>query len=341
MRVIDLEALRELLDGRPAIVRCRACDDVLVGGRPRSDRAHGYPARRRAAVRVPSGLPATIRGVSGLFLNAYALAFDGSVDMWRLPRSDSDSKRDLEHELGVALWGERDAFWAARRPPGKAARVGMSVMDPRGRVLFAVREALIAAADSAGREAWFGRGGEMSVLGLVASQHADRFELQPQLTLRFVQEGYLDAPAAILVRAKTRWRCSGSLAQADLHGIALGERAVRLNGSGPRAGLVDAIGPSGLRLRTGPATVDVACEDYALVAGSRLVAAWRGSGVLRDLQVASGVLTESGRRNRYAVHERFRMAGQMVRTLTWPVELPGGATVSLGDPIRVRRASPT
>jgi hypothetical protein len=49
-----------------------------------------------------------------------------------------------------------------------------------------VREALVSAAEDAGREAWFGRGGEISVLGLVRSQQADRFELQPQLTLRFV-----------------------------------------------------------------------------------------------------------------------------------------------------------
>jgi hypothetical protein len=86
-----------------------------------------------------------------------------------------------------------------------------------------VREALVSAAEDAGREAWFGRGGEISVLGLVRSQQADRFELQPQLTLRFVQEDYLDAPAALLVCATTRWRCSGSLADRGLHAIAPSE----------------------------------------------------------------------------------------------------------------------
>lgn len=280
-------------------------------------------------------------GVAGLFLNAYALDFDGDVEMWRLSRTDDAGKRDLEDHLGVALWAERDAFWAARRPTTQGKRVTMPIREPRGRVLFAVRESLVSDAEDAGCEAWFGRGGEISVLGLVSSQQADRFELQPQLTLRFVQEDYLDAPAALLVRAKTRWRCSGSLADSDLHAIAPGERATRLSGLGPRMGIVEAVGPSGLRLRAGSATVEVASEDYALVAGSRLVSAWRGSAVLRDLQVASGVLTQSGKRNRYAVHERFRMAGQMVRALRWPLELPGGGTVTLGDPARVRRASET
>jgi hypothetical protein len=41
----------------------------------------------------------------------------------------------------------------------------------------------------------------------------------------------------------------------------------------------------------GDAIVTVSPADYALVAGSRLVVAYRGQHVLRDLQIASGVLT--------------------------------------------------
>lgn len=255
--------------------------------------------------------------------------------MWRLAREESDVKRDLEDELGLALWGERDAFWAARQPSGAAKRVLLTAAQPRGRVLFAVREAIVASAERAGRDAWFGRGGEMSCLGLVPAQQVDRFELEPQLVMRLVQEDYIDAEAAILVRAKTRWRCSGSLADRDVHAIAVGERAVRLKGDGPRAGVVEEVDVTGLQLRVGPESVRVTPESYALVAGSRLVAAWRGSEVLRDLQIASGVLTISNRRNRYAVQERFRMAGQMLRSLEWPLPLPGGGSITLEDPIRI------
>jgi hypothetical protein len=275
--------------------------------------------------------------VAGLFLNAYALAFDGDVEMWRLPRGEHDVKRDLEDEFGLALWGERDAFWAAHEPTGVATPVLLSAANPRRRVLFAAREAIVASAERAGHEAWFGRGGEMNCLGILPAQQVDRFDLQPQLVMRLVQEDYIDAEAAILVRAKTRWRCSGSLADGDVHGIAVGERAIRLRGDGPRAGVVEAVGGTRLQLRIGSETVRANPEDYALVTGSRLVAAWRGSEILRELQIASGVLTISNRRNRYAIQERFRMAGQMLRSLEWPLPLPGGGNIKLEDSIRIHR----
>jgi hypothetical protein len=45
--------------------------------------------------------------VAGLLLNAYALDFDGNVEMWRLRRTDDAGKRDLEDQFGVALPVER------------------------------------------------------------------------------------------------------------------------------------------------------------------------------------------------------------------------------------------
>ena len=207
--------------------------------------------------------------------------------MWRLPRGENDVKRDREDELGLALWSERDAFWAAQQPPGMAKRVVLSATEPRGRVLFAAREAIVASAERAGREAWFGRGGEMSCLGLLPGQRVDRFELEPQLVMRAplrtstpTQRSSYGPRRACAVRGHSPTRISQA--------IAVGERAVRINGDGPRAGVIEEVDAIRLQLRLGSDSVEVDPESYALVAGSRLVASWRGSEVLRDIQIASG-----------------------------------------------------
>jgi hypothetical protein len=176
----------------------------------------------------------------------------------------------------------------------------------------------------------------MSFVGLLAAQEMDEFVLEPQLVARFAQEAYIEADAVIVVRARTRWRSARTLAELDLQRLAVGERAVRIDGDGPRRGLVDSVSADELHLRVGSATEVVAPENYSLVAGSRLVVAWRGPSVLRELQVASGVLTVSNRRNRYAVRDRFQTAGRMLRTLGWPVELLGEARMELGVPVAVQ-----
>jgi hypothetical protein len=279
--------------------------------------------------------------VAGLYLNAYRLCFEGEVELWRLPRGEDDDKRARERELGIALWGEREAFWSVRQPPDDAvSSQRMPAAQPGGRVLFAAREAIVDHARAAGREAWFARAGEMGCLGLLPAQDTDRFVLEPQLVMRLVQEPYLDADAAVIVRARTRWRCAGTLADAELHRFALGEPAVRLAGDGPRRGRVEAVSADELRLRAGEMSVSVAPGDYGLVAGSRLVVAYRGQQILRDLQIASGVLTVSNRRNRYAVKDRFQMAGRMLRNLDWPVPLPGGGAIELRSPLELQMEDP-
>ena len=236
----------------------------------------------------------------------------------------------------MALWGERDSFWAASEPPGVGAQSrSFSAGRPRGRVLFAAREALVAHAVAQAFDAWFGRAGEMSFLGLLAPQELDRFVLEPQLVLRLVQEDYLDIDAAVVVRARTRWRSKERLDEPQVAAIALGQPAVRLGGTGPRRGQVVSVGRDELVLRAGHDEHRVPPADYALVTGSRLVVAWRGQQVFRQLQVASGVLTVSNKRNRYAVRDRFETAGRMLRSLGWPIALPGSGQMVLGSPIGV------
>ena len=139
-----------------------------------------------------------------------------------------------------------------------------------------------------------------------------------------------------VVRARTRWRPKDTLDSAAIARIAVGEPAVRLSGSGPRRGEVISVGGGELVLRTASEQHSVLPGDYALATGSRLVVAWRGQQVFRQLQVASGVLTIANKRNRYAVKDRFEIAGRMLRNLGWPVALPGSGQMRLGTPIRVQ-----
>lgn len=272
----------------------------------------------------------------GLYVNAYPVTFEGDVVLWRIDRAEEDDKRQLEGEFGMALWGERQAFWAVREPVGRhAVSQSFPAGRPRGRVLFAAREALVAHALDQARDAWFGRAGEMSFAGLLAPQEVDGFVLEPQLVARLVQEPYIDGDAAVVVRPRTRWRTRERLDDAEVAAVAVGQPAVRLSGEGPRRGEVASVGRDELVLRTGAEQRRVPPEDYALVTGSRLVVAWRGQQVFRQLQIASGVLTVSNKRNRYAVKDRFEIAGRMVRTLGWPVALPGSGKIRLGPPIGV------
>jgi hypothetical protein len=277
--------------------------------------------------------------VSGLFVNAYDIAFEGDVTLWRFARAHGADKRDAERAAGVSLWTEADTFWCTRRPAGtsQARSVSLPTADPRGLMLFAARDALVEHAHQADRDAWFGRGGEMHFMGLLASHTTDRFVLEPELVVRLVQEEYIDADAVAVVRARTRWRSAESLASPEVAGRAIGERAVRLTGDGPRRGWVDAVDGQELQLRVGATVETVAAADYALIVGSRLVVAWRGSEALRDLNIASGVLTVSNKRNRYAVKDRFETAGRMLRALQWPVPMSGDATLTLGKPIAIRQ----
>lgn len=66
-----------------------------------------------ASSRSPSGLVRFARHasvVAGLYLNAYALHFDGEVELWRLPRGEDEDKREREQALA-----SRPGCWSSTR----------------------------------------------------------------------------------------------------------------------------------------------------------------------------------------------------------------------------------
>lgn len=180
----------------------------------------------------------------------------------------------------------------------------------------------------------------MHFVGLLAAQESDGFVVEPELVVRLAEEAYVTSDAIAIVRTRSRWRTAATLADPQVAEWSVGESAIRLRGDGPRRGRVEISDGNTLRLRIGPDTHSVNPADYALVVRSRLVVAWRGTQALRDLNVASGMLTVSNKRNRYAVKDRFEMAGKMLRALEWPVPVSSEGKLVLGKPIGIRLEEP-
>jgi hypothetical protein len=180
--------------------------------------------------------------------------------------------------------------------------------------------------------------GEVQCVGLLPAREEDRFVLEPLLRLRVVEGYTTSARSLCLLRADTRWRCAGDLTNGDLAGLAVGERVVRLAGDGPTGGRVVGLADGKLQLLTGDRQIIVEASDYTLAAGSALVSRWRGDRALKQLNVASGVLTSAGKRNSYAIKDRFSAARAMLAEMGGVLALPGGAgtmTVS-AEPVEVR-----
>ena len=172
-------------------------------------------------------------------------------------------------------------------------------------LLFAARAAVVTHLKASRHDAWFARMGEVQCVGLLPPREEDRFVLEPVLRLRIVEGFSTGARALCLVGAETRWRCAADLSDEGLARWAVGERAVRLSGDGPLKGRVVALVDGKLQMLAGGEQTTVDARDYTLAAGSALVSRWRGDRALKQLNVASGVLTAAGKRNRYAIKDRF------------------------------------
>ena len=86
----------------------------------------------------------------------------------------------------------------------------------------------------------------------------------------------------------------------------IGEMVDRIGGDGPRRAKIADIDATGTRIvgRDGSWPV----SDYAVVDSSPLVRERYGTEILTALQIASGSLTQSKRKNLYAVKDRFTAA---------------------------------
>lgn len=271
-------------------------------------------------------------------LNGYALTLSGEVRLFRVAGALADRTRSaLEDEWKVAVFGDGDDAVVYEVPDDLDAEAATEPLAPLSlRGTFAVREALLAHCRGLGLEARGGRMGELRVGGLPGAVSEDIFRIEPELRLRVAREHYVDAHAVLTVRQRRLWRCEGSLAEPHVADRAVGAHAVRLAGNGPARGRVLALGEGRLVLADRNDSVVVDPAAYTLAVNSALVASWRGSDVLRRLRIRAGELTQTGKRNRHAVADRFRAAGEHLHRLGSQIEVAGGGKVDIGAAIELR-----
>lgn len=271
----------------------------------------------------------------GLFLNSYPLTFHGQMDLHEIRGACESYTRDELREIaGVQIWmGDRDAF-AYDAPATSLEGVQVIAKDlapPDGLVLWAARGALVAYCTDKGYDAWFGRHGEMHVIGMIEAMTEDRFLIEQGIVMRISQEEYADAHAILTIRPRTRWLCRDSLADSAVAARAVGRRVVRLVGGGPRSGVVLRIDGDEVALRVGDDETIVAAADYTITVNAAVIANWRGSDVLRAVRVNTGELTATGNRNRHGVEDRFKRVGISARKLGPKIPVSGGGKIEIAQ----------
>lgn len=261
-----------------------------------------------------------------LVLNSFRLRCPGVHHVTRLPRPESrEARRTLEHDLGMSLFpGEKGAY-----APGEVAVPGGHVVElacdaEAGLHLFDLRAAVAAQARNRGFPAWFGFGGEIHVIGLPGGQRVGSIVVQRRLRLRVLEEGWGEPETRIVARQNTRWLVAGTLADADVRTLAIGGSAERLDGRGPSRREIVSFEGDEVVLRNHGRDERFPAAAYALRANSSFVRRHHGAGTFRALQVASGSLTQSGKKNQYAVKDRFGALAGDLHVIGLEIDMPGG-----------------
>jgi hypothetical protein len=279
--------------------------------------------------------------MAGLYLNSYGLTLDGDVRLFRMADAGSSYRRhELRDLAGVSVWLDHNDAFAYERPAADApaTEVVTRPLTPRTTVsLWAAREAVIAHCGEHGYEARFGHGGELQIAGLIESADEGKFRIEHVIWIRIADEEYVDASAVLTARHRARWSYRGSLADREAQAWASGRRALRLNGDGPATGRIAAVDGDRLILLAGGDELALAASHYTMTIDSRLVAAWGGSGALRRMRTTTGDLTVTGKRNKHAVEDRFKLVGDAMRRLGTTITVIGGGQLIISDrPLGIR-----
>ena len=285
----------------------------------------------RAALQLGDPEPADVGAVldrlpQNLVLNSFPLRCPGVHHVTRLPRPDSrDARRALERELGTSLFVTEKCAYASDEVEVRGGHVvDLACSAETGLHLFDLRSAVAAHARRRGFAAWFRFGGEIEVIGLPGEQVVGSIVVQRRLKLRVLEEGWDDQETRVVARHGTRWLVAGTLADADLRDLAIGESAERVAGRGPSRGEIVSIEGDEVVLRNRGRDERFAASAYALRANSSFVRRHHGASTFRALQVASGSLTRSGKKNQYAVKDRFMALARDLEAIGLEIAMPGG-----------------
>ena len=252
-----------------------------------------------------------------LALNRFDVRCPGVHKLTRLARPESkDARRALESRLGQAIFVTDDfAYTVGEIAEGSPVELGCDF--DRLVHQFDLREALALQARERGFGAWFGRGGELHVVGLPGGRTIDGIVVQRRLRLRLTAE---EDQTSLTGRHGTRW-ITAALSDPTVRSRAVGETAVCLSDGHPRRGEVVRSDGSATILRVGSDEIEVASSDYVISASAAYVRRHHGPQTLQNLQIASGSMTTRGQRNRYAVKDRFAALLEDMDALGWAISL--------------------
>jgi hypothetical protein len=212
-----------------------------------------------------------------------------------------------------------------KRPHGNTVEVSCDIEDGRLH-LFDLRAAIAAQAERVELDAWFVFGGEIQIAGFPWERRVGEVVVQPRLHLRVANEGFDDPDTFVVARARSRSLLAGSLAEMDGRDFLLGQTAERLSGSGPRRGRIVGFDDEQqtVSLHGRDEGQSWALADYTVAANPGLLTQRFGAGAFVDLQIATGSLTKSRRKNLYVVKDRFQSAAEMLAVLGSSFPTPAG-----------------
>lgn len=277
--------------------------------------------------------PAFVDLPRGLFVNAFELSAPAVYSLRRYARPDSrDARQRLERRIGHPLKESGDFVYAI---DGHGEAIDF---DPAGDPelhAFVVREALLAHAAGRGYDARVVFG-EVRIHGLPGELSAHGLRAQRGVRLR-VAAGVAVGRDLLFARHDMRWLFAGSLLDAKVRAAAPGAKAVRLEGDGPGRAEVNRLDGDEVVLRIRRGSVRAPAAHYTLAAQPGLVRRHLGAAALRWQQLSSGSLTESGRRNRYAVKDRMGALAEDLGSFGLSLEFPRGGTLTISpQPVAIR-----
>jgi len=260
----------------------------------------------------------------GLALNCFQFVCPGMHRMTRLPRPSSrEERRSLERSIGQPIFQKGDFGYTALGVSAADSEVIDLECDfDRQLHLFDLRSCISEQASHEKFNVRFGFGGEIYVTGLTGDIEIDGLRVQRRLRLRVVENYSDNRTSWIIGRHDTRYLVSGSLLDSETRNRAIGEMAERLVGTGPPRGEVLSASDEQVMLRARGEEIAVEPSNYTLTVRSSYVRRYHQPDTLNKLQIASGSLTQTGQRNRYAVNDRYKALVDGMEQLGWVIAMP-------------------
>jgi len=269
--------------------------------------------------------PTILEPPRGLALSAFHIICPGLHRVIRFPRPvDRATRQSIERSIGQRIFQAGSFGYAAEDVTVEGAEsVDVECDSDRQLHLFDLRNCIRDQASREKLQARFGFGGEIQITGLAGDVEIDGLRVERRLRLRVSESDIPERQTWIVGRHDTRYLVAGTLADRQVRERAVGETAERLSGDGPTRGEVVNTPGREITLAAKNGNTTVEPSDYTLTVRSSYVTRYHNANTLKRLQIASGSLTATGQRNRYAVKDRYKALAEDMEQFGWAITMPG------------------